>query len=105
MRFTNSSFNDWSRRQSTDVSANGKRNTTTVTPEMPCVPRSPLRQHLTCPNSANRCAALERRKARDEEKQEKAPALLLRRCGHNRPQCGRFRGRGADAFLKAGIFD
>ena len=105
MRFTNSSFNGWSWKQSTDVSSNGKRNTTAVTPEMPCVPRSSLQQQLTRPNNANRCAALERRKARDEEKQEKAPALLLRRGGHNRPQCGRFRGRGADAFLKTGIFD
>ena len=33
-----------------------------------------------------------------EEKQEKAPALLLRRCGHNHPQCGRFRGRGLTLF-------
>lgn len=33
-----------------------------------------------------------------KKKQEKAPALLLRRCGHNRPQCGRFRGRGLTFF-------
>lgn len=35
---------------------------------------------------------------KDEEKQEKAPALLLRRCGHNRPQCGRFQGRRLTLF-------
>ena len=98
MRFTNSSSNGWSWTQSTDVSSNGKTNTTAVTPERPCVPRSLLQQHLTRPNSANRCAALERRKARDEGKQEKAPALLPRRCGHNRPQCGRFRGRRLTLF-------
>ena len=33
-----------------------------------------------------------------EEKQEKAPALLLRRCGHNRPQCGRFQRRKLTLF-------
>lgn len=33
-----------------------------------------------------------------EEKQEKAPALLLRRRGHNRPQCGRFQGRRLTLF-------
>ena len=33
-----------------------------------------------------------------KEKQEKAPALLPRRCGHNRPQCGRFRGRELTLF-------
>lgn len=26
----------------------------------------------------------------DDDKQEKTPALLLRRRGHNHPQCGRF---------------
>lgn len=98
MRFTNSSFNGWSWKQSTDVSSNGKRNTTAVTPEMPCVPRFPLQQHLTRPNSANRCAAVERRKARDGGEQEKAPALLWRLGSHNRPQCGRFRGRGLTLF-------
>lgn len=35
---------------------------------------------------------------KDEEKQEKAPALLRRRCDYNRPQCGRFRGRGLALF-------
>ena len=98
MRFTNGSFNGWSWMQSADAFSNGKRNMTTVTAERLCVPRSPLQQHLTRPNSANRCAALERRKARDEEKQEKAPALLLRRCDHNRPQCGRFRKRELTLF-------
>jgi len=33
-----------------------------------------------------------------EEKQEKAPALLLRRCSYNRPQCGRLRGRKMTLF-------
>ena len=98
MRFTNGSYTSWSWKQSTDVFSNGKRNTTAVTPEKPCVPRSLLRQHPTRPNSANRCAALERRMARDEGKQEKAPALLPRRCGHNRPQCGRFRRRRLTLF-------
>ena len=36
----------------------------------------------------------------DEEEQEKAPALLLRRYDHNRPQCGRFRGRGLTLFCR-----
>ena len=63
-----------------------------------CAPISAPAAHLTRPNSANRCTALERRKARDEEKQEKAPALLPRRCGHNRPQCGRFQGRRLTLF-------
>lgn len=35
---------------------------------------------------------------RTKEKQEKAPALLLRRGGHNRPQCGRFQGRRLTLF-------
>lgn len=34
----------------------------------------------------------------DDEEQEKALALLWRLGGHNRPQCGRFQGTGADAF-------
>ena len=38
MRFTNSNFNGWSWRQSADKFSNGKRNTTAVAPEMPCVP-------------------------------------------------------------------
>jgi len=38
-------------------------------------------------------------------KQEKAPALLLRRAGHNRPQCGRFRRTEADAFSEGGVLD
>ena len=42
MHFTNGSFNGWSWRQSADEFSNGKRNTTAVAPEMPCVPRSPL---------------------------------------------------------------
>ncbi|MDE6993741.1 MAG: hypothetical protein K2P41_04860 [Lachnospiraceae bacterium] len=36
--------------------------------------------------------------ARDDDKQEKAPALLLRRRGHNRPQCGRFQRRRPTLF-------
>ena len=35
----------------------------------------------------------------DDDKQEKALALLWRLGGHFRPQCGRFPGTGADAFL------
>ena len=35
-----------------------------------------------------------------EEKPEKAPALVLRRRGHNRPQCGRFQGRGLTLFCR-----
>lgn len=92
MRFTNSSFNGWSWKQSTDVSSNGKRNTTAVTPEMPCVPRFPLQQHLTRPNSANRCAAVERRKARDGGEQDKCAASYAAPLVHFCPQCGRFTG-------------
>ena len=98
MRFTNGSFNDWSWKQSTDVFSNGKRNTTAVTPEKPCVPRSPLRQHPTRPNSANRCAALERRKARDEEKQEKALALTVCQGKDFCPQCRQLRRRKLTLF-------
>lgn len=36
-----------------------------------------------------------------EGEQEKAPALLLRRCGHNHPQCGRFRKRELTLFGEA----
>ena len=35
----------------------------------------------------------------DDDKQEKPLALLWRLGGHFRPQCGRFPGTGADAFL------
>ncbi|MEJ8728731.1 hypothetical protein WKS99_06795 [Flintibacter sp. HCN-6482] len=35
----------------------------------------------------------------DDEEQEKALALLLRLGSHFRPQCGRFPGMEADAFL------
>ena len=42
-----------------------KRNTTTVTPEQPCVPQLPLRQHLTQPSHMANCPPVERRKARD----------------------------------------
>ena len=94
----NGSYTSWSWMQNADIFSGNKWNTATVTPEMPCVPRSPLQQHLTCPNSANRCTAVERRKARDGGEQEKAPALLLRRGGHNRPQCGRFQGRRLTLF-------
>ena len=38
--------------------------------------------------------------ARDDDKQEKAPALLLRRRGHNRPQCGRFQRRELTLFYR-----
>ena len=41
----------------------------------------------------------------DEEEQEKALALLWRLGGHNRPQCGRFQGTGADAFPKRPNYD
>ena len=94
MRFTNSSFNGWSWKQSTDVSSNGKRNTTAVTPEMPCVPRSPLQQHLTRPNGANRCAALERRRARDEGKQDKGAASCAAPPTTSARSAGSLRGTG-----------
>lgn len=42
-----------------------KRNTTTVTPEQPCVPQLPLRQHLTQPSHMANRAPVERLKARD----------------------------------------
>ena len=105
MRFTNSSFNGWSWKQSTDVSSNGKRNTTAVTPEMPCVPRFPLQQHLTRPNSANRCAAVERRKARDGGEQEKGLPSQVTPAQSLLPAVRAVSGTGADAFLMAGIFD
>ncbi len=41
--------------------------------------------------------------ARSEKDQEKAPALLLHRRGHNRPQCGRCQGRGLTLFRQAEI--
>ena len=98
MRFNNGNSASWSWRQSADVSSDGKRNTTAVTQERPCVPRLLLRQQLTHPSHAASCAPVEGHKAREGEEQEKAPALLLRRRGHNRPQCGRFRGRGLTLF-------
>ena len=94
MRFTNGSFNGWSWRQSADAFSNGNRNTTADTPEMPCVPRSPLRQHPTRPNSANRCAALERRKARDEEKQDKSVASYAAPPSTSARSAGSLRGTG-----------
>ena len=67
MHSINGSYTSWSWMQNADVSFGSKWNTTAIAPERPCVLRPPLRQHLTRPNSANRRAAAERRKARDEE--------------------------------------
>ena len=47
------------------------------------MPQLLLRQHQTQPSHTASCAPVERRKARDGKKQEKAPALPPRRCGHN----------------------
>ena len=98
MRFTNGNSVNWNWRRNADGPSDGKRKTTAVTPERPCVPQPLLQQHLTHPNCAASCAPVERREAREGGEQEKAPALLLRRCGHNRPQCGRFRGRELTLF-------
>ena len=73
MRSTNGSSVNWSWTRSVYVSSDSKRNTTAVTPERPCVPQLSLRQHLTHPNSASRCAPVERCKARDEGEQDNVP--------------------------------
>ena len=62
--------------QNADVSFGSKWNTAAVAPERPCVPRPPLRQHLTRPNSKNRRVAAERRKARDGGEQDKGRGSL-----------------------------
>ena len=100
MHSINGSYTSWSWRQNADIFSGSKWNTAAVTPERPCVPRPPLQQHLTRPNSANRCAALERRKARDEEKQEKALALSVRQGKDFCPQCGQLRGRELTLFWR-----
>ena len=74
MRFTNGSYTRWNWMQSADMFSGNKWNTAAVAPERPCVPRSPLRQQLTRPNSANRRATAERRKARDGGEQDKSVA-------------------------------
>ena len=56
--------------------------------------RSPLRQHLTRPNGANRCAALERHKARDEEKQDKSVASYAAPPSTSARSAGSLRGTG-----------
>lgn len=73
-----------------------------------CAPISAPAAHLTRPNSANRCTALERRKARDEEKRGEAGESTGAFAAPVRSQPPAVRavsGTEADAFLKAGIFD
>ncbi len=84
--------------RSVDVLCEGKRNTTATTPERPRVPQLSLRQLLTNPIALAAVRPLKASVRGDGEKQEKAPALLPRRCGHNRPQCGRFQGRRLTLF-------
>ena len=86
--------------QNADVFSGSKWNTTVVTPERPCVPQSPLRQHLTRPNCANRRAVAERRKARDGGEQEKALALSEHQGRNFCPQCGQLRGRRLTLFWR-----
>ena len=61
-----------------------------------CAPISAPAAHLTRPNSANRCTALERRKARDEEKRGEA-----RRSEEKRGEARRSR-RKHRRFCRAG---
>ena len=74
MHSINGSYTSWSWMQNADVFSGNKWNTAVVAPERPCVPRFPLRQHLTRPNNANRRATAERRKARDGGEQDKSVA-------------------------------
>lgn len=104
MRFTNGSFKLELEAKRRRVLQRQKEYDRRRPRDALCAPISAPAAHLTRPNSANRCTALERRKARDEENQEKAPALLPPR----RPLLPAVRavsGTEADAFLKAGIFD
>ena len=89
MRFTNGSSVSWSWMQNADEPSDSERNTTAVTPEQPCVPQLPLRQHLTRLNSTNRCAPVERRKARE---------------GSRRKRRGRKRPGTATNARSAGVF-
>ena len=95
MRFTNGSYTRWNWMQSADMFSGNKWNTAAVAPERPCVPRSPLRQQLTRPNSANRRATAERRKARDGGEQDKSVASYVAPLVHFCPQCGQFTGDGS----------
>ena len=72
MRSTNGNFNGWGWMRNADVSSDGKRNTTAVAPEQPCVPRSLLQQHSTRPNCPNRYVPVERHKVRDKGEQRRA---------------------------------
>ena len=47
MRFTNGRYTSWSWMQNADMFSGNKWNMTAVAPERPCMPRSPLWQHLT----------------------------------------------------------
>ena len=64
MRSIGDSSTNWNWMRNVDVSSDGKRNTTAVTPERPCVPRLLLRLHLTHLNSASPCVPFERQCAR-----------------------------------------
>ena len=95
MHSINGSYTSWSWMQNADVFSGNKWNTAVVAPERPCVPRFPLRQHLTRPNNANRRATAERRKARDGGEQDKSVASYAAPLVHFCPQCGQFTGDGS----------
>ena len=96
MRFTNGSYTSWSWMQNADIFSGNKWNTAVVAPERPCVPRPPLRQHLTRPNKASRRATAERRKARDGGEQDKSVVSYAAPLVHFCPQCGQFTGDGGE---------
>ena len=95
MRFTNGCYTSWNWMQNADVSFGSNWNTTAIAPERSCVLRPPLRQHLTRPNRANRRAAAERRKARDEGEQDKSVASYAAPLVTSARSAGNLRETGA----------